>query len=126
MHTPAMHTTATRIGWAITAAMTAAMAVPALIVAAPAAARPGPDVPQAPPQSCSEANVSGGTASYIPVAGDPTAYQKCGPAGPVATPGRLTGRTEGAGGTCSPAPSVHHGAPVAPGITPGGRPPLRS
>lgn len=74
-----MHTTATTIGWAITAAL----AVPALVMAAPAAARPGPDFPQTPAQSCSEANVSGGTASYIPVPGDPAAYQKCGPAGPV-------------------------------------------
>lgn len=74
-----MRMTATRIGWAITAAMTAAC----LAGTGPAAARPGSDFRQAPPQSCSEANVSGGTASYIPVAGDPTAYQKCGPAGPV-------------------------------------------
>ncbi|MHA7665931.1 hypothetical protein [Mycolicibacterium sp. HS_4_1] len=74
-----MHTTATKIGWAITAAMTAAC----LAGTGPAAARPSTDFRQAPPQTCSEANVSGGTASYIPVAGDPTAYQKCGPAGPV-------------------------------------------
>ncbi|MHA7662218.1 hypothetical protein [Mycolicibacterium sp. HS_4_1] len=74
-----MRMTATRIGWGITAAMTAAC----LAGTGPAAARPSTDFRQAPPQTCSEANVSGGTASYIPVPGDPTAYQKCGPAGPV-------------------------------------------
>ncbi|WP_155924441.1 hypothetical protein [Mycolicibacterium sp. CBMA 234] len=68
----------TKAGLGITA-----LAVPCLVVAAPAAARPGADRPQAPPPTCSESIVSGGTATYIPVAGDPTAYQKCGPAGPV-------------------------------------------
>src|SRR5581483_7834140 len=46
--------------------------------------------------------------------------------GPLVAPGRMAGRTEGAGGTHSPAPSVRHSAPVAPSITPCGRSPLRS
>lgn len=59
------------------------MAAGGVLLAAPAAAGPGIDYRRAPAQGCSESIVSGGTASFIPVAGDPTAYQKCGPAGPV-------------------------------------------
>ena len=54
-----------------------------VLFAAPAAARPDTDYRQAPAQGCSESIVSAGTAAFIPVPGDPTAYQKCGPAGPV-------------------------------------------
>ncbi|MUL48927.1 hypothetical protein FZI85_04935 [Mycobacterium sp. CBMA293] len=74
-----MRITTTRLGWVIAAALV----TPCLVVAAPAGARPSSDFRQAPPQTCSEANVSGGTAAYVPVPGDPAAYQKCGPAGPV-------------------------------------------
>ncbi|MDR3661221.1 MAG: hypothetical protein P4L86_12670 [Mycobacterium sp.] len=74
-----MLTAITKAGLGITAALT----VPCLVVAAPAAARPSTDFRQAPAQTCSESIVSGGTAAYVPVPGDPTAYQKCGPAGPV-------------------------------------------
>ncbi|MUL45742.1 hypothetical protein FZI85_23655 [Mycobacterium sp. CBMA293] len=73
-----MFTAVTKLGFGITVTMTAAC-----MAAGPAAARPGADLRQAPPQTCSESIVSAGTATYIPVAGDPTAYQKCGPAGPV-------------------------------------------
>ncbi len=75
-----MSITATKIGLAITAALAVHCLV---VVAAPADAQPSAGFRQAPAQSCSEANVSGGMAAYIPVPGDPAAYQKCGPAGPV-------------------------------------------
>lgn len=61
----------------------AVIAASCVLFAAPAAARPLTDYRQAPAPGCSESNVSGGTASFIPVPGDSTAYQKCGPAGPV-------------------------------------------
>lgn len=61
----------------------AAVAAISLVCAAPAAARPLADYPQAPPQKCSESVVGSGSAAVVPVAGDPTAYQKCGPAGPI-------------------------------------------
>jgi hypothetical protein len=59
------------------------IAVSCVLLAAPAAARPSDDFRQSPVPACSESIVSAGTAAFIPVAGDPTAYQKCGPAGPV-------------------------------------------
>jgi hypothetical protein len=62
---------------------TAGLAASCVLLAAPAAARPTTDLPQSPATSCSESIVSGGTATAIPVMGDPTAYQKCGPAGPI-------------------------------------------
>lgn len=75
----AMFRVVTKRGLGVAAAITAGC----LVGSGPAAARPTSDFPQAPAQSCSEANVSGGTAAYVPVPGDPGAYQKCGPAGPV-------------------------------------------
>lgn len=61
----------------------AVIAVCGVLFAAPAAARPLTDYRRSPAPACSESIVSGGTAAFIPVAGDSTAYQKCGPAGPV-------------------------------------------
>jgi len=54
-----------------------------LILAAPAAASPLDLDRQGPAPVCSESTVGGGTVAFIAVPGDPTAYQKCGPAGPI-------------------------------------------
>lgn len=57
-----------------------------LLSAAPAVAAPVGGYPQDPVQPCGAAPVSPGAgvaaaSAFIPVTGDPTAYQKCGPAG---------------------------------------------
>jgi len=59
------------------------MAVFALMIAAPAAAVLSQDERQAPVLGCSELTSDGVMAAFIAVPADPTAYQKCGPAGPL-------------------------------------------
>lgn len=73
-----MFNAAIRIGWSATAGVASCV-----LLAAPAAANPLGDYPLSPAQSCSGSVLSADTGAFLPVAGDPTAYQKCGPAGPI-------------------------------------------
>lgn len=60
-----------------------AAVVGGLAFAAAASASPLHDYRQSPAQTCSAIGAGATAVAFVPVPGDPTGYQKCGPAGPL-------------------------------------------